>query len=501
MRWRVCLVGLVLIRAETAPAQTTDIQPAIRYPGVGSLQKVACPFDTTKALLRVSCVRLKVPENYDNPGKLIELAFMRVIPRQNTDPGNPVLYLSGGPGAPSLVYAELLLADRQVHEVVVDREWVFYDQRGEGRSLPTLRCPRASDYLERVRICRDTLIKQGVDLSQYNSARSARDLEELRKALGVRQWNLWGTSYGSRLAFAVARDFPASVRSIVHDAPSYPEGQEIIDDFRGTEAAITRLISKCAADAACAARYPDLRRRFLAALPRLRRQPLAVGGERMNDNGVVGWIRGYLSGSPALLEGRVQHLLAWMDAAARGDGQSMYQIRERMPEDTVPEPSVPTQGWYSMGQNLSIECNEERPFESMEDYRQAAARSDLVRAMFGPELGQGQFRICALWPSGRAAPVRKSKVSYDGPQLVFSGELDPSLSGLSGYRIDSIYPHARHIVFRNALHVQVELASFPPKTADEYRLCALRLARQFFANPPRPLDARCAETRRLRLVP
>jgi pimeloyl-ACP methyl ester carboxylesterase len=474
---------------------------AIVSQAAGQVEQVPCPFDTTKALLPVSCGRLKVPENYDTPGRMIELAFMRVSPRQNTAPDAPVLYLSGGPGAPSLVYAELLLVDPQVHDVVVDREWVFYDQRGEGRSLPTLRCPRASDYMERVRICRDTLVKQGVDLSQYNSARSARDIEELRKALGVKQWNLWGTSYGSRLAFAAARDFPARVRSIVHDAPSYPEGQEIIDDFRGTEAAINRLLSKCAADTACSTRYPDLRRRFLAALPRLRREPLTVGDERVDDNGVVGWIRGYLfSGSPALLEGRVQHLLAWMDAAARGDGPSMRRIRQSMPEDTEPEPSVPTQGWYSMGQNLSVECNEERPFESMEDYRRAAARSDIVRAMFGPQSGQGQFQICALWPSGRASPVRKSKVSYDGPQLVFSGELDPSLSGLSGYKIDSIYPNARHIVFRNALHVQVELASFPPKSADGYRQCALRLARQFFADPARPLDARCAESRRLRLI-
>lgn len=467
----------------------------------GSVEKVACPFDSGKALLPVTCGRLKVPEDYDNPGRIIEIAFMTVSPRQNTDPDNPVLYLSGGPGAPSLVYAELLVASPQVLDIVVDRVWVFYDQRGAGRSLPALRCPRESDYLKRVKLCRDTLIREGVDLSQYNSARSARDIEALRKALGVKQWNLWGTSYGSRLAYAVARDDPASVRSIVHDGPSYPEGQEIIDDFRGTEVAVNRLLSKCAADTTCSARYPDLRSRFLVALPRLRRQPLAVGDGQIDDNGLISYIRGYLfSGNPGLLEARLQNLLAYMDAAARGDGQSMRQIQQRMPEDREAEPPVPSQGWFSMGQNLSIECNEERPFESLEDYRQAAAQSEIVRALFGEQSGLGQFQICALWPSGRAAPIRKAKVNYDGPQLVFSGELDASLSGLSGYRIETIYPNARHIVFRNAVHVQVELASFPPKSVDDYRLCALRLARQFFASPERPLDGRCAEARRLRLV-
>src|SRR5688572_26881545 len=260
---------------------------------VSSSEKVACPFDASKALLPVECGRMKVPENYDAPGRTIEIAFMIVKPARNRDPMNPVLYLNGGPGSPSLVYAEMLVATPQIHDIVLDRTWIFYDQRGTGRSLPALLCPRQQPYLERVRVCRDKFIKEGVDLSQYHSARSARDIEELRKVLGVNRWNLWGLSYGSRLAFAVARDYPATVRSIVHDAPSYPEGQQIIDDFRGTEIAIDRLLSKCASDAACSSKYPDLRSRFLAALPRIRQQPLKVGdGRAVDDRELIHHVRG-----------------------------------------------------------------------------------------------------------------------------------------------------------------------------------------------------------------
>lgn len=466
-------------------------------------QRVACPFDVSKAELPVECGRMKVPENYDDPGRTIELAFTIVHPRRNRDPESSVIFLSGGPGAPSLVYAELLLATPQIHDIVIDRDWVFYDQRGTGRSIPMLICPREKEYLKRVQICRDKLIKEGIDLSQYNSARSARDIEELRQALGVKQWNLWGISYGSRLAFAVARDFPTSVRSIVHDGPSYPEGQEIIDDFRGTDIAINRLFSKCASDIACSSKYPDIRTRFLAALPRLRERPLMIRDERIDDRRVVQFIRGYLfGGDPAIFEQRVQNLLAYMDAAARGDGELMLQIQQRMPNDVDPfdENPVPVEGWYDMGQNLSVDCNEERPFESLDDYRQAAANSEIVHAMFGEDAGLGQFQVCALWPSGRADPIRKSRVHYDGPQLVFSGELDASLSGLSGYKIAMLYPNARNVIFKNAVHGQVHLADYPPKIADDYRLCALRLARQFLADPQRTLDTRCAESRRLRLV-
>jgi hypothetical protein len=292
------------------------------------------------------------------------------------------------------------------------------------------------------------------------------------------------------------------VRSIVHDGPSSPEGLEIVDDFRGTDVAIHRLFSKCAADARCSSAYPDLRARFLASLPRLRREPLTIGDERIDDHALVHYVRNHLfAGSPAILEKRVQLLLAFMDAAARGDGESMLRIRKAMPEEPDDETPVPVQGWYDMGQNLSIECNEERPFESLDAYRRAAEESEIVRALFGKEGGAENFRDCALWPSGRADPVRKSRVYYDGPQLVFSGELDASLSGLSGYRIAMLYPHARNVVFRNAVHGQVRLADFPPAVVDDYRTCALRLARQFFADPQAPLDTRCAETRKLRLVP
>jgi pimeloyl-ACP methyl ester carboxylesterase len=468
----------------------------------GSLQKAACPFEVAKALLPVECGRVRVPENYEDPARTIDIAFMVVRAKDNKEPGSPVLVLSGGPGSAGLVYAEMLVANPHVNDVVVDRDWVFFDQRGQGRSLPALRCPEEEDYLKRVHVCRDQLMSEGVDLSQYNSERSAQDIEALRKALGVKQWNLWGISYGSRLAFAVARDFPASVRSIVHDGPSDPGSPEIINDFRGTEFAIERLLSKCAADEACALRYPDLRTRFLAALPRLRRQPLTVGDRQIDDNQLITYIRVYLfnNAPAAAYEQRLQNLLAYMDAAARSDRKSMRLIAQRMREGARDEPPVPVEGEYALGQNLSIECNEERSFENPEQYREAAAQSDIVRAMFGAQGGADFFDDCSLWPAGRAEPRRKARVHYDGPQLAFSGEFDPSLSGISGYTIEMLYPNAQNVVFRNAGHVQVDLTNFPPTAVDGYRKCALQMSREFFAGPQRRLDSRCAEARKPHLV-
>lgn len=504
-----CLMSALLgvtAYSSVASQPDTPVQPE------GTLEWIACPFDTSRAVLRVRCGKLNVPENYDDPDRRIEVAFMIVSPRRNVDPDHPVIFLSGGPGSPSLVHAERLVATPGIRETVVDRDWVFFDQRGGGRSTPALYCPPQDDWFEQVRTCRDRLIGQGADLSQYNSARSARDVEALRRALGVEQWNLWGASYGSRLAFTVARYYPAGVRSIIHDGAYLPEDQEVVEDLRGTEVALNRLFSKCVADASCSSRFPQLRSRFLAALPRLRQQPLSIGNERIDDGRAMGFVRNwFFGGFYSTFERRLQNLLVYMDAAGRGDGALMLATEQRMTEEeqsavsaarpATPRAPFPIEGRYHVGQNLSIDCHDEKSFESMEEYEQAAAGSEIVRSLFGEDRGLGNFRTCALWPAGRAEPIEDSHVDYDGPQLVLSGELDSSLSGLAGYKIDMLYANARNVVFRNSPHIQVTMEdSDLSKDYNHYRLCAARLARQFLADPGRTLDTSCAETRTLRLV-
>ena len=464
----------------------------------GSWQ-VPCPFDSSKALLPVTCGRLKVPENPTNPGRVVEIAFMRVKAPRSIDQHGPVVFLNGGPGDNSLYFAEQLVTHAHIRDVVVERDWIFFDQRGTGRSKPSLYCEPQDDWLRQVRMCRDQLSAQQIDLSQYNSARIASDMEALREALGVRQWNLWGISYGARLAVISARTYPASVRSIILDAGGVPEGQELVDDARGTEVALNKIFSKCATDAACARAYPQLRSRFIAALPRLRQQPLSAGGQRYDDGALLRFIRAWLyPRGISTFEQRIQSLLVFMDAATRGDGQLMVATRQRMrTEEGLPrtDPPGPAHARYSVGQNLSVYCHESEPFQSMEEYQRAAARSEMLRALLQ---GFGSDSACALWQAGRADTTVRTRV-YDGPQLVFTGELDASSSGLEGYQIAMLNANARQVVFRNGMHGQFPM-ELPTAEDTDYRMCALRLARAFIAAPQGRLDTSCAETRSLRLV-
>ena len=497
------------MRSTLTAALEAGLMPALLYAQTpipprqveGLWVKIACPFDSNSALLPVTCGRLNVPENYDDPkGRSIEIAFMVVKARKNIDPENPVLFLNGGPGQTSLVFAETLVTNPLIHDVVVDRDWVFFDQRGTGRSTPRLYCPDDQGSPFDLKQCRDDLIKQGIDLSQYNSARSASDMEALRKALGVNQWNLWGLSYGSRLAMTMARYYPSSVRSIVHDAPGLPGGQELVDDALGTDVALNKIFSKCAMDSACSSKFPELRSRFIAALPRLRQQPLLVGDKRFDDRATVQFFRNWFyPRGYSTFEHRLQNLLIFMDAAARGDGTLMDEtIQEMRKDEGLDEvrPPEPIYARQSIGQNLSVYCNEKKPFESMDEYQKAAASSEIVRSLLA---GFGGPSDCALWPSGEADPIENTRVYYDGPQLAFTGELDASSSGLAGYKIEMLYANALNIVFRNGYHGQFP-TELPNSEDHDYWMCALRLAHEFFADPQRKLETGCAETRRLHLV-
>ena len=469
-----------------------------------SWEKVDCPFDTQKALLPVTCGRLKVRENYDDPkSRSIEVAFMVVSPERKIDKDNAVIFLSGGPGSPSLVHVETLVTTPAIKEAVLDRDWVFFDQRGGGRSNPAFRCPEGEeDWFKRVKNCRDEFVKQGVDLSQYNSARISRDMEELRKLLGVKQWYVWGASYGARLAFTFARYYPASTRSVLVDGPYMPEEQEVVSDLQGAEVVLNKIFWKCSADTTCSSKYPELRSRFLAALPKLRQQPIEVEKEKFDDGRVTSFLQNTLyGGATPTFERRIQYFLSYADAAARGDVKVMLQIEQQLKSETPSLPNLPDQGKWNTGQNLSIDCHEEKPFESVQEYAQASAKSDIVRALFGPgDLGEN-FKTCALWGAGQADPIENTRIYYDGPILAFTGELDPTLSGLAGYKIEMIYANARNVVFKNAGHVQFYIRTYN-YSAEEYlyRKCALELARQFLTDPQRKLDTSCASTRQLRLV-
>ncbi len=169
--------------------------------------------------------RMLVPEDrYDPRSRRIEIGFLR-FRSIAARPGNPIVYLAGGPGGSGLFTAQgprqpIFLARRQVADVIV------LDQRGTGLSnhIPRCTAERRLDpaaglnesaltayYRETLRTCVARWRAAGVAVNGYTTEQSADDIEDLRRALGARQVDLWGISYGTHLGMAMMRRHPRSV--------------------------------------------------------------------------------------------------------------------------------------------------------------------------------------------------------------------------------------------------------------------------------------------------
>jgi hypothetical protein len=101
----------------------------------------------------------------------------------------------------------------------------------------------------------------------------------LSGAHGYEAFNLYGISYGTRLAETIMRDFAGSphIRSITHDSVfPRPVGEYDAAYYIGKHEMFEYVFRACAADAACERAYPDLAARFAALVEALNANPLKL---------------------------------------------------------------------------------------------------------------------------------------------------------------------------------------------------------------------------------
>lgn len=175
----------------------------------------------------------EVPLYYDDPSKgSITLSFIR-FPSTSDNPGDPLVYLAGGPGGVGTNFAaghrhDLFMALREVGDVIA------FNQRGTGPTSTLSNCkfPKKMEgellitfdtfvgyYKEMAAYCNEAWAAEGAELGAYNTWESAGDLETLRKVLGAEKLNLWGISYGTHLAMAALKRDPDSYRRVVLVSP------------------------------------------------------------------------------------------------------------------------------------------------------------------------------------------------------------------------------------------------------------------------------------------
>lgn len=263
------------------------------------------------------------------------------------------------------------------------------------------------------------MVRSGVDLSSYNSAESAADIEDLRRVLKLDKINLYGVSYSARLMLDVMRYHPAGVRSVVLESTLPPEVNYDEVGVDGIIRTLNEMFHSCGADAECSATYPDLEKEFYGVVERLNKQPLAVDKKdqatglvtsvNVNGDDFVTWIVDYLFSD---------------EPAATADAP--YVIHQAFSGKYVGQfkrDGGPGLGgsFYSWGMRYSVWCSEELPFE---DRRKIAAQSTRYPGLQGYEV-MALPDICSVWNVKPAKnienqPVMTSKI----PMLVLAAQYD-----------------------------------------------------------------------------
>jgi pimeloyl-ACP methyl ester carboxylesterase len=460
-----------------------------------NFEEAECQFHVP-AGMDIECGYLSVPEDRgqeDSPAIQLHVAIIHSI---DPDPApDPVVILHGGPGGYALDMLDYWLDIFRL--VRRDHDLIILDQRGTGYSRPSLNCPEAENqwyqawtenisqaetnqrYTEGLGQCYERLAAEGVDLAAYTSAANAADLEDLRQALGYTEWNLYGSSYGTRLALTTMRDFPAGIRSVILDSVYPPQVDLFATLAVNGEHALNLIFERCAGDPKCNQDHPDLKASFYQLADQLDAEPLAF---RISHPITAKVYEVILNGD--------RLIWTFFNMLYRTD---LVPVLARHVE-TLREGSTATirdilswaiffDDFWSEGMYYSVQCTEEIPFGSPEAVEQANA-AVTPRFLAGVD-GSSIFQCCDVWKGmGTVPAVENQAVISEIPALILSGQFDPITPPAWGQLAAETLGSSQFLEFSG--HGHGILGVGPDGGA-----CSRQIVSDFLADPGSPVDASC----------
>ena len=434
---------------------------------------------------------LIVPENRNDPedGRTVKLPVMIGKCRGAEPRPDPILFAVGGPGVRSVMYAG---RDLDSWPFLQERDFIYFEQRGAANAEPSL-ADAATDSIYEAGISRlnmepdrEALVlaahamlqrfkSEGIDLTAYSTSESAADIEDLRRVLGVEQWNLWGVSYSCKLMLEVIRRYPEGVRAVILDSPLPPDVAWDESSISNYWRNMKRLFAACRNDSSLNAQYPNLERRFLNLIDAANQTPLTTTIEdphkgrlievSLNGEGVFRAVAAYM-GTPNNLWSFPYHVEMLCDR----DPTAVALFAGLLA-------GAPDYAW---GMRYSIWCNEELPFE------------DGARFGFHPDLPP-QLRslswtiipteIYGFWPRRPEDPLDNEPVTSSVPALVASGQYDPDTPPEWGRRAAETLSNAFYFEFQGQAHLPLFIHP-----------CGKAVALDFLNQPARRPDDGCLKT-------
>ena len=411
------------------------------------------PGSTATAAAR--CTTVTVAEDRSSEGsREIELA-VAVIPAVARKPAEtPLVLLAGGPGQGAReAYAGSPALRGALARIRRQRDILLVDQRGTGASHPlaceatpltTLLDPEQAARWRETLVtlaeeCVEDLQADGTDLTRFTTSAAVEDLEEVRRTLGYPRLDLYGISYGTRMALSYLRRYPQSVRTVILDGV-VPQDLALGEAIAADAQRVMEIVfERCRADADCTEAFPQLEEDFRAVMESLEGPPELVEARHpataerlevpLDRRTLAGALRlqTYFPETLALVP------LLVTDARASSD-LSRLAAQILMVDQQFADA-------FSLGMMYTVVCAEDVPFidrqRAEEHSGSSYMRLDQVETM---EV------VCAHWPRAEIPEDYKQPVVSDVPVLLLSGDADPVTPPAYGDRVAEGLSNSLHLV-------------------------------------------------------
>jgi pimeloyl-ACP methyl ester carboxylesterase len=426
------------------------------------------------------CGTLRVPEDRahaEAAGIDLNVAVVPALNRRST--AAPLFILAGGPGQGAVqTYVSVAGAFARVNR---NHAIVLLDQRGTGKSSPQS-CEFPEDWRQPEdplpvlrKATADCLAKLGPRVRFYTTSLAVQDLEAVRAALGFEQIDLYGGSYGTRVAELYMRRYPARTHAVILDGVTYPQQVIGAETPQDGERALNLIIARCLSSPDCAAAYPQLQRDLDTLLQQFGPQKAAVTIDDPNtglpieiefNHSTLSMALRFLSYSaiPASL------LPALIHKAAHGLLRPMVSQAVMNTRQIV--------GQIANGMQYTVLCSEDEPY-----LKDANIDRDAMSRTYQGMLQVDALReICKQWPRGPIDTDMHDPLRSDIPTLLLSGEADPVTPPADAERAAVGLTRHRHLILNGEGHGQLATG------------CVPRLMAEFLDSAaPEKLDATCLE--------
>jgi len=478
------LSGRVPAAAGGSPLPGASPLPSISpSPDILALQECRLEHPLRIAAVAARCGILKVPEDPALPGGATIDLSVAVVPALNRRAAAaPLFLLAGGPGqAATDLYASYAGAFARVNR---NHDIVLVDQRGTGRSAP-LSCAYPDDWQsasdapgEMLRLRQATLTclgKFGPRVRFYTTSVAVADLDKVRSALGYARIDLYGSSYGTRVAELYMRRYPLSTHAVVLDGVTYPEQAIGPDTPSDGERALDLIVTRCERAPDCAAAYPALRRELDGLRRRFgpQKEALTVSDPSSGQPLQVEFSRGMFNAALRFLSYNATEASLLPTLLHQGAAGNLTPLATQV---IMMARQIGDQ--LASGMQNSVICSEDLPFFTAA----AIDRAALSRTYQGVDQLDALMEICKLWPRGPVDADLHSPLQSNVPTLLLSGEADPVTPPADAERAARGLAHHRHLNLSGEGHGQVATG------------CVPKLMAEFLDAPaPENLDATCLE--------